>query len=325
MEAVDIMRALAYPSAFLFGSCLFMTVTRAVNRAKLAALAGSRAYGSKADVFARLMRNGIAPATACARWRAGQRHMAAYFKALCWYARHRGFDTDPYRAGGIVLCGAGLLGIASGLLFASPAFGIAAALCLLVFAGIFANRAREKWQDAMREMVPDALRAMSACFQAGYSLLQTFSYLARETAEPLGSLFRQAESELKTGCAASTALEHMREAATLPELAFVTVALEIQHQSGGSLQKIVAGASDSLESQLALRRSLQVQTAQARLSARIVTVMPFILIAVFSFVSPGFLAPFFSSLGGFAILCVAIGMQCAGVLLVRRLLDVGEA
>ena len=53
--------------------------------------------------------------------------------------------------------------------------------------------------------------------------------------------------------------------------------------------------------------------------------MPFILIAVFSLISPGFLTPFFSSGLGLAVFCVATGMQLAGVLIVRRLLDVGEA
>lgn len=325
METLDIMKLVSCSSAFLCAMSMLMVATHAMRRAQLASLVDSHASGSGVGFFARLMRNGIAPATALARRLATQAHLAAYFEVLCWHAQHCGFDTSSNRVGGIALLGAGIAGIVGALLFASPVFGVAAASCLLIFAALFARRAREMWRDKMREMVPDALRAMSACFQAGYSLLQTFSYLARETAEPLGSLFRQAESELKTGCSASLALGHMREAARLPELAFMTVALEIQHQTGGSLQKIAAAASDSVESQLALRRSLRVQTAQARLSARIITVMPFLLIAVFSIVSPGFLSAFFSSIAGFAVFCIAIGMQCAGVLLVRCLLDVEEA
>ena len=71
-----------------------------------------------------------------------------------------------------------------------------------------------------------------------------------------------------------------------------------------------------------LERSLHVQTAQARLSARIVSVMPFVLVALFSLVSEGFLEPFFNSAAGVALLLVALSMQAAGVLAVRRMLRV---
>ena len=53
--------------------------------------------------------------------------------------------------------------------------------------------------------------------------------------------------------------------------------------------------------------------------------MPFALIGVFSLVSPGFLDPFFESAAGLILLAVAIGMQIAGISLVRRLLKVEVA
>jgi tight adherence protein B len=183
----------------------------------------------------------------------------------------------------------------------------------------------ERHVEEVRESIPDTLRTMSACFRSGYSLLQTFRHLAKETNGPLCLAFRRAASDLETGRTASDALKRLREESALSEFAFVTAALEIQHRTGGSMQTIIDSACDSIESELALRRSLRVQTAQARLSMRIVTIMPFVLIAVFSLVSPGFLSPFFSSAVGIAVLCVAMGMQFAGVMIVRHMLDMGEA
>ena len=73
---------------------------------------------------------------------------------------------------------------------------------------------------------------------------------------------------------------------------------------------------------LALRRSLRVQTAQAKLSARVVAIMPFLLVAAFSLASPDFLSPFFASPLGIGLLTLAIVMQVAGIILVRRALAV---
>lgn len=64
------------------------------------------------------------------------------------------------------------------------------------------------------------------------------------------------------------------------------------------------------------------QTAQARFSAQMVGVLPIFLMAVLSAASPGFLDPFFSDSRGTAMLAVAVCMQAAGVLMIRRMLSV---
>ena len=53
--------------------------------------------------------------------------------------------------------------------------------------------------------------------------------------------------------------------------------------------------------------------------------MPFALEAVFSLVSEDFLSPFFASPAGWALLGLALGMQAAGVGMVRRVLAAGAA
>lgn len=165
---------------------------------------------------------------------------------------------------------------------------------------------------------------MNVCFRAGLSLMQTLKQTGEETGGALGARFERAARVLETGSSTEEALEGFRRQAGVPELAFVAVALDVQHQSGGSIAHVLDVARESLESELELRRSLRVQTAQARLSARIVTVMPFLLVALFSMLSEGFLDPFFESWAGLALLALALGMQAAGVLLVRRMLRVEE-
>ena len=108
----------------------------------------------------------------------------------------------------------------------------------------------------------------------------------------------------------------------MPEILFVSVALEVQHRSGGSMQQVLEAARESVATELSLERQLRVQTAQARLSAQVVTVMPFLLVGAISLLSPGFLGPFFSSVTGLLLLLVALGMQVAGVLIARRMLKV---
>lgn len=324
METVDILRTVAVAAAFACAALGMPVAVATFQRLAVAGQVDASATGARTGAVARVVRNGFGPATALARVFMGHPRVAAYCDAVAWLARQRGYVTDAARMGGVVAIFALAVALLGWLASSSAAFGFAAALCLILAFGALAHRGREKWAEAMRDQVPDALHAMSACFHAGYSLLQTFRHLAAETPEPLGALFRRAAGELETGKPASEVLESLRARAALPELAFVAVALEVQHQAGGGMQKVIDSASDSVEAQIALRRMLRVQTAQARLSARIVAIMPFALIAVFSLASPGFLAPFFSSAAGVAVLCLALAMQGAGIVAVRRMLDLGE-
>ena len=153
-------------------------------------------------------------------------------------------------------------------------------------------------------------------------MLQTFNEVSHEVPGPLGATFGRCAHVLETGGSAEEALVELRDGTYASELAFVAVALDVQHQSGGTIRQVLRAATDAVKDTLSLRRSLRVQTAQAKLSARIVVVMPFILVALFSLISPDFMTPFFSSAFGYALLGVAIVMQAAGIMLVRRALSV---
>lgn len=215
--------------------------------------------------------------------------------------------------------GAGLI---VGLLFASVIAGFAVVLLLAVIFVTTLKSFIDKRNDELRDSVPDALRSMGSCFQSGYTLLQTFEFLAKESEGEIKFLFEKCSNILKTGGTIPEALEQLKGNESAPELAFVAVALDVQHQSGGSMGPVIDAARDMVESRLDLLQKLKVQTAQAKLSARVVTILPFALIACFSIISPNFLAPFFSSVLGIVVLCVAAIMQIAGVICVRKMLDV---
>lgn len=298
--------ALAFPCAALLGSC---------------AAARSRSFAS-GDMLARLARNGVSwtlpAAKRLAKTRRVQRSLADAVDLL----GERGIFASPVGLLSLAIAAAVAVAAVVGALAQSPVAGVAvvalAIACLLTRVHLW----RDRQAEALRDAVPDALHAMGSCFQAGFSPLQTFQHLASELRGPLGKRFADAAHLLETGHDMHEALDALRGAGAQGELVFVSVALDVQHQAGGSMRPVLEAARETVEGELALKRSLRVQTAQARLSARIVTIMPFALVAVFSLVSKGFLDPFFESPLGVALLCMAVLMQVAGVAAVRRMLSI---
>lgn len=234
----------------------------------------------------------------------------------------RGVSLTDEALMSLLLAGSLAVAMIGALLLWSPTFGIAIGLVAFIAAVAYVRNKSEKRNLAMREQVPEALRTLCMSFRSGHSLPQTLADASKETDGHLAHLFSVAADRLEMGATTTEALGVLRGNAQLPELSFVAVALDVQHESGGSIAPVLESATDSIEGELKLMRSLRVQTAQAKLSASIVTVMPFILVALFSLMSPDFLAPFFASFAGMALLAVALVMQLAGVLIVRRMLKV---
>lgn len=290
------------------------------GRRRPAAVAGRAA--NRSERLAWLLRNGVRVALPLARGLLGSRKLAGLVREAVRAADAHGLMTTDEALLSVSVAALAGIGALAGAASGSLACGIAVAACACACAVVWLRTAQDRRRDALREGVPDALRSMGVCFQSGLSLLQTFQQVASEMRGPLGSLFASAAHRMETGESAERALAVLRSGSTVAELSFVAVALDVQHQAGGSMRQVLDAARDTVENEIGLRRALRVQTAQAKLSARVVSVLPFVLIAVFSLVSEGFLAPFFESPLGLALLATALGMQAAGIAAVRRMLAV---
>ena len=315
MDALDLLCAIGVTAAFGFGACACRLATERARRAP-AARGGASAFA------ARLARRGVRATAPLARKLLRVRAVGELAGEAVFLLAQRGVDAVDEAVVSAAIAGLAALGVIVGVLASSPVAGLACAACACAVGVVWLRGAQDRRREQARDAVPEVLRLMSTCFRAGYSLLQTFRQVADETQGTLHELFDAAAHRLEVGQGNARALEAIKRDASVPELAFVAVALDVQRQTGGSMQRVLDAAGGSVEEQIELERSLRVQTAQAQLSARVVSVMPFVLVALLSLMSPGYLDPFFESATGWALLGLALGLELAGVVAVRRMLHV---
>ncbi|MDR2105936.1 MAG: type II secretion system F family protein [Coriobacteriales bacterium] len=222
----------------------------------------------------------------------------------------------------LLLAGCGLLGLLVLIITGMPVTAFCSVALALVLAFGKAQKLLGNWEGRLVEQIPDALRSLGICFNAGYSLQQAFDQVANDTPDPLGAELKQASFDIRAGRSIEEALAALERRTRASDFRFAIVALEIQHRTGGSLQDLLENAADAVLASADLYRQLAVQTAQARLSAKVVTVLPLALVAVLSLAMEGYLQSFFSSSEGLAILFVALGMEALGIVVIRRILGV---
>lgn len=195
-----------------------------------------------------------------------------------------------------------------------------------VDAALRAMRNARKKQE-LRQSLPQAIRLLCISLDSGGSLQQALVYAAENSTGAIARELKRAVWDVRAGRSFEEAMEGLRQRTGGGEFTCLVVAMEIQHRCGGTLSQILASVSQMLQQSADLEEDLATKTTQAQLSARVVALMPLVILALLSLVSPGYLGQFFGSAAGVALLVMAALLELVGVVLVRKSMavDMGEA
>ncbi len=195
--------------------------------------------------------------------------------------------------------------------FALPLLGL-----LLASAGRVRND-RQRIETAM----PEAFNALSMSLASGHSLAQGMRFVGSHAEEPVKSEFLQVAAAISCGIPAASALDSMLERMDAPGLDLVALALKVSQRTGAPLKDLLSEASDMVGERIELRRRLDVKTSQARMSARMVAVMPVALILVLALLSSDFRRGLTTAAGA-ASIAVALGLNAVAWTLIKRIMKV---
>jgi tight adherence protein B len=179
---------------------------------------------------------------------------------------------------------------------------------------------RRRFQKALLEQVPDVMALVCRALGAGIPLSEALRSVARESAAPSRDEFVRVVNEVAIGQSLESALWKLYERSGLPEYAFFTVTIGLQAQTGGSLVETLQNLQDLVRKRVALSKRGKALAAEARMSAIILSALPFIIGLALSFMSPGFLDFYFRTTNGNRLLLIAIGMLTMGILAMRQLI-----
>jgi tight adherence protein B len=107
----------------------------------------------------------------------------------------------------------------------------------------------------------------------------------------------------------------------LLEVALVT-SLIVQKESGGNLTEILERINHVIRGRTRFQRRVKTLSAEGRLSAWILTMMPFVLVLILQISSPEYLKPLFEDPDGFKMIGSALGGMLLGVLCMRQIIRI---
>ena len=183
--------------------------------------------------------------------------------------------TAAVIAGGIAFCGFAL-GIALGSVLAAIALGFTGLAVCYFLVKSRADRRSAKFRDQF----DSTLQIIINSLRSGYGVSQAIATVARESDAPTSEEFRRIVGETTLGMDQIRSLDSCAQRTRCDELLWVTESMEVNRDVGGNLTEVLAGIASTIRSRIRLARQVHTLSAEGRISARILIVMPFVALAI---------------------------------------------
>lgn len=154
--------------------------------------------------------------------------------------------------------------------------------------------------------------AVARSVTAGATLRVALQDAGSELGEPLRSEVAGVIGSVGAGASLDEALLDWNESAASDAVALFATAARIGHAEGGQLATAMDGVAVALSDRCELRAEARSQTAQARLSVRVLVALPVVGLGVFALVEPQVLPTLLGTPAGLACLVLGVLLDAAG-------------
>ena len=182
-----------------------------------------------------------------------------------------------------------LLFVVLGLVFGNGAWTFVAATVLAVLCIVlFFKIVRQRRIGRFAELLPDSIDVIVRGLRAGYPLPAAIDLVAQEMPDPVGTEFRLTSDEISFGQDIRAAIDNLYRRVGQDDLLFLIMAVNVQSQTGGNLAEILTGLSRLLRNRAKVNMKVRALSADGRMSAVVLSLIPFILFGLISLISPSY-------------------------------------
>jgi tight adherence protein B len=184
---------------------------------------------------------------------------------------------------------------------------------------LWLRRRIEKQQQMLLAQLPDFLDGMIRMTSVGNSLPMAFQSTTKSVAMPLRGVLDRTLSSMHAGADLDQALAMASRPYALEELSLLHAVLGIGMRVGGRADHILQRMSDFMRDHAHARAELKAITAETRLSAWVLALLPVAVSTFMTLFDPAFFKPMFTEPMGHKFLFAALCLELTGGFLLYRL------
>lgn len=222
---------------------------------------------------------------------------------------------------GTAAVGGGCVGALVGGSVVGIAVGVASAI-----APVAIDRKRNAGRrTAIDGQLLDAVTAIASALRSGRSLGQALTTAADEADDPLSTILADTAHAASLGVPMDEAFDQFADAVGGSDVRLVSGVLKVHRRTGGALAASLDDVARTLADRREAARELRSLTAQARLSAAILGLLPLGFFLFLSVVARRDIESAYRTTAGASAIGIGLALQGAAFVWIRRLLRVDEA
>jgi tight adherence protein B len=227
----------------------------------------------------------------------------------------------PGRFLGLVALAALLgFGLSSLKLGIYPALGVGA---LFGYVPFLLVRLKKNYKTRVIEkQMPEAMELLARSLRAGHALPSSIDLAGKEVPNPLGAEMKTVYEEQRLGLSIAAALKRMGERVASQDLQYFVTAVMLQTETGGNLAEVMENIGYLIRERLKLKGKIQALTAEGRLSAIVLALLPFIVFLALTVMSRKYVDTLFSEPAGIYLMGGGILSILAGIIWMRRIIKI---
>ena len=180
----------------------------------------------------------------------------------------------------------------------------------------------KKRVNLFNDQLGDALLIISNSLKAGFTFEQAMSSIAKDLPDPIGIEFTHIIREVDLGEKMEVAMKHVADKMNSKEMELLNTAVSIQRQVGGNLSHVIDNIASTIQERIKLRKKIKTLSAQGEMSGKVIALLPFVVLIMFSILNPDYMEPMYTTPFGYALLGASAFLELTGFLMIKKITKV---
>jgi len=198
-------------------------------------------------------------------------------------------------------------------------YGLSVACGLGALPYLYLKRLKKLKSVKFEAQFPGAMDLLGLSLRAGHTMSSAIELLSSEVEPPLSTEMLIAFEEQRFGLSIAESLIHMVGRVDSQDLKYFVTAVLIQQETGGNLVEIIEKISHVIRARLNFKIKISALTADGRLSATILTILPAVMFVLLLILRPEYEGALIHDPLGRKLLAVAIIILLLGLRIMNKL------
>jgi len=185
---------------------------------------------------------------------------------------------------------------------------------------IIGNMAKKR-MEAFTSQFPEALDLMVRGLKSGLPVNETIVSVGQEVAAPTGDEFRKIADAMRFGATLEDALWETSNRLDTPDFKFFVISLVVQRETGGNLGETLGNLASILRSRQAMKLKIAALSSEAKASAWIVGLLPFIMAGILLMLNYDYAIVLYTEPRAQTAGIIALMWMSLGVFIMSRMID----